>query len=203
VDEVINDFDFGMSINGVTLTSPGSPSGVFGLSLPSGGYEVLTLNVTPFGGFTDPVKFGCSSVPDHTQCVFSQQTTKPLSGGTQSVQFTINTSDVLGYGPKVAELQSPRTGKQSAAPLLATILWPLGMFCGLVGGFFRRSSKRLGRLLMLLAVVGLSLSLEACSGKLPGETPPGSYTIVLTGTDAGSQTTLTHSITINLTVTPH
>jgi hypothetical protein len=56
---------------------------------------------------------------------------------------------------------------------------------------------------MLLAVVGLSLSLEACSGKLPGETPPGSYTIVLTGTDAGSQTTLTHSITINLTVTPH
>ncbi len=203
VDEGINNFDFGMSINGVTLTSPGSSPGVFSLSIPSGGYEVLSLTVTPFGGFTDPVKFGCNSVPDHTQCVFSQQTTQPLSDGTQSVQFTINTSDVLGYGQKVGELRLPPIGQKSAALLLATVLWPLGILCGLLGGLFRRSYRRLGRLLMLLAVVGIGLSLEACSGKLPGETPPGSYTIVLTGTDAGTQTTLTHSITINLTVTPH
>jgi hypothetical protein len=204
VTEVINNFDFALTINGKPLTPPpaNGPS-LIGLSIPSGDYEVLNLIVTPSGGFTDAVQLGCNSVPDHTQCVFNPQTTQPLSGGAQTVQFTLNTSDVFGYGNKVGSVQRPHFGlNKPSTPLLAGILFPFVTLCSLLGCFFKRSNVRLQRLLLVLAVAGVSLSLEACSGKLPGKTPPGTYTIIVIGADAGSQTTLTHSINVQLTVTP-
>ncbi len=203
VTEVINNFDFALTINGKPLTPPGNGSSLIGLSIPSGNYEVLNLLVTPSGGFTDAVKLGCDSVPDHAQCVFNPQTTQPLTGGAQTVQFTLNTSDVFGYGNKVGSVQRPRFGlDKPSTPLLAGILFPFVTLCSFLGCFFKRSNVRLQRLLLLLAVAGVSLSLEACSGKLPGKTPPGTYTIIVTGADAGSQTTLTHSLKVQLTVTP-
>ena len=201
VTEVINNFAFSLTINGLPLMPPVG-SGMLSLTLPSGGYVTLPVIVTPSGGFTDAVTLGCSSLPDHAQCVFSSQTTKPLSNGPQTVQLTLNTSDVFEYGQKVASVGLPALRTKTLAPILAGLFLPFGMLCGLSGGFRRRSSLRLRQLLMICALTGLALGLQACTGKLPGETPPGTYTVLLTGKDAGSQTSITQTITLELTVTP-
>jgi hypothetical protein len=200
VTEVVNNFDFSLTINGQPLTPPVGP-GMLSLTIPSGGYETLPVIVTPSGGFTDPVMLGCSSLPDHAQCVFSSQTTKPLSNGPQTVQLTLNTSDVFEYGQKVASAQPPSFRTRTLAPILAGLFLPFGVLCGLSGGFRRRTSFRLRQLLMICALMGLALGLQACTGKLPGETPPGTYTVLLTGKDAGSQTSISQTITLQLTVT--
>jgi hypothetical protein len=118
------------------------------------------------------------------------------------VQLTLNTSDVFEYGQKVASVGLPALRTKTLAPILAGLFLPFGMLCGLSGGFRRRSSLRLRQLLMICALTGLALGLQACTGKLPGETPPGTYTVLLTGKDAGSQTSITQTITLELTVTP-
>jgi hypothetical protein len=200
VAEVVNNFDFSLTINGQPLTAPVGP-GMLSLTIPSGGYETLPVIVTPSGGFTDPVMLGCSSLPDHAQCVFSSQTTKPLSNGPQTVQLTLNTSDVFEYGQKVASAQPPSVRTKTLPPMLAGAFLPFGMLCGLIGCFRQRSNPRLRQLLMICAVTGMALGLQACTGKLPGETPPGTYTVFLTGKDAGSQTSISQTITLQLTVT--
>jgi parallel beta-helix repeat protein len=191
VTEVINDFNFALAVSSTSLT------------LPSGDYEVLSVTVTPSGGFADAVTLGCNSVPDHAQCVFSPQTTQALSGGAQTVKLTRNTSDVLDYGNKVGSVGRPHFGfEKPGTPLLAGILFPFVTFCSLIGCLFRRSNVRLQRLLLLVAVAALNLTLQACSGQLPRKTPPGTYTITVTATDAGSETSLTQSVNLHLTVTP-
>jgi hypothetical protein len=191
VTEVINDFNFALAVSSTSLT------------LPSGDYEVLSVTVTPSGGFADAVTLGCNSVPDHAQCVFSPQTTQALSGGAQTVKLTLNTSDVLDYGNKVGSVGRPHFGfEKPGTPLLAGILFPFVTFCSLIGCLFRRSNVRLQRLLLLVAVAALNLTLQACSGQLPRKTPPGTYTITVTATDAGSETSLTQSVNLHLTVTP-
>jgi parallel beta-helix repeat protein len=190
VTEVVNDFNFSLAVSSTSL------------SLPSGDYEVLSVTVTPSGGFTDSVTFGCNYVPEHTQCVFKPQTSRPLSEGAQTVQLTLNTSDVFAYGDKVGRVDRPHVGAETrGAPLRAGLLFPSVTLCSLFGCLCGRSNSRLRRLLPLVAVAGLGLSLEACSGKLPGETSPGTYTITVTAADAGSATSLTRSTDLHLTVT--
>jgi hypothetical protein len=117
------------------------------------------------------------------------------------VQLTLNTSDVFEYGQTVANVRPPALQTKTLAPILAGLFLPFGMLCGLSGGFRRRSSLRLRQLLMICVLTGLALGLQACTGKLPGETPPGTYTVLLTGKDAGSQTSISQTITLQLTVT--
>lgn len=189
--EIVNDFNFALSVSKNSLT------------LPSGDYQNLTVTVTPSGGFPDAVKLACSSVPEHAQCVFKPATTKPLCDGVQTIQLTVNTSDVLGYGNRVGRLGSPNLGATKGySPLFAGILFPFGTFCGFLGYFSRRSSTLLHRLLLWIGVAALGLGLQACNGRLPGETPPGAYTITVTATDTGSATSLTHSADLHLTVKP-
>jgi hypothetical protein len=115
-------------------------------------------------------------MPEHAQCVFKPQTSRFLSGGPQTIQLTVNTSDVFGYGDRVGHLgRSHLDLKGRGSPMLAGIFFPLATLCGVFGCFFRRCGVRFHRLLLLIVVGGLSLGLEACSGKLPGETTPGTY----------------------------
>jgi hypothetical protein len=105
-------------------------------------------------------------------------------------------------GNKVGSVGRPHFGfEKPGTPLLAGILFPFVTFCSLIGCLFRRSNVRLQRLLLLVAVAALNLTLQACSGQLPGKTPPGTYTITVTATDAGSETSLTQSVNLHLTVT--
>ncbi|WP_213804981.1 Ig-like domain repeat protein [Granulicella sp. dw_53] len=191
VTEVVNDFNFSLAISSTSL------------ALPSGDYEVLTVTATPNGGFAEAVIFGCSSVPDHAQCVFKPQTSQPLSQGAQTVQLILNTSDVLGYGNKVGRMQRPRVDTDTRHNLLLSgMLFPLMPLCCLFGYLRRCSHTPRRRLLLSMLITGLCLNLQACDGKLPAKTPPGTYIITVTAADAGSVTSLARSIDLQLTITP-
>src|SRR6185437_16568565 len=126
----------------------------------------------------DAVKLACSSVPEHTQCVFKPAATKPLSNGAQTVQLTVNTSDVLGYGDRVGQFRSPNVGSTKGASfLIAGMMFPFGTLFGFLGYLSRQSTTRLRRCLALATMAAFGLGLQACSGRLPGETPPGIYTV--------------------------
>ena len=178
LDEVVTNYDFSMTV---------APSLA---SIPSGGYRELIVTLTPLGGFTGDIQLSCGTLPDHAQCRFSNGTTA-LSGRTQTVTLTINTSDVFGYGDRVGGREQvvppyPYRGFRIVAGLLLPLIvlgrrrWP--------GGY---------RLLSVLAIAGFLLGVQGCSGKFPAKTAPGSYPVVVTGTSI----TVSHVATLRLTVT--
>ncbi len=71
--------------------------------------------------------------------------------------------------------------------MLAVVFFPVLALLG----------RRRWKLLSLIAVVALC-GLGGCSGKLPGSTPPGTYSVTVTANDAGSG--ITHSVGIAVVV---
>jgi hypothetical protein len=187
ITEIITDYNFVIATSSTSLT------------IPSSDYEYITVTVTPSGGFPRPVSLQCSSLPEHAQCSFTPSTTKPLSGGAQTVKLLVDTSDVLGYGHQVSRFTGagPRSNKPSI--FFATLLFPLCLW-GL--RYNRCNYMRHGRrLLLLIAFAGALVNLAACSGKLPGATSPGSYTFTITATDTQSGTSLAQTLNVTLQVT--
>jgi parallel beta-helix repeat protein len=187
VTEVVTDYDFALLITPTSLT------------ITSGDYQTVGVSIIPSGGFSHAVILGCSSLPAHAQCSFNPATNKPQVNA-YTVKLIINTSDVFEYGQQVGGLIFP-SSRRSRAPVVAGLLFPLMALCGLAGGS-RRLNAGLRRLLLVLAVAGLSLSFEACSGKLPGKTPPGNYVVTVTATDTNSTSPIVHTVNLQLEVTP-
>jgi hypothetical protein len=128
---------------------------------------------------------------------------KSLSNGAQTVQLTLNTSDLVGYGHQVGKLVHPNSlFHRNSSAALAGVLFPVLALCNFVCGVSRRSNVRLRRLLLVVAISGLGLSVEACSGKLPRTTLPGDYTITVTAHDADPTSALAHTVEMHLQVIP-
>lgn len=178
------DVDFSLS------ASPLAPA-----TLSAGGSATSTINVVPAaGGFFSPVALTCAVTPTPTRaptCSLSPGSTSPGTPAT----LTVNTT-----APLLAAMNSG-TG---LAPLVALCLPMLG----LATRRLRRSSDKsrengrpTGGALLLILLAALSFEV-ACggSGKPHGSpgTPPGTYTITVTGTYATGS--LAHSTPVTLTV---
>jgi len=172
------------------------------VSVSPGGTAVYTLNISPLGGFNQPVTLACSGVPAQSTCSMS-----PSS-------ITLN-----GSSPSTATVTVTTTG--SAAGMTAPFA---GQPIGNMVGSWLASSGTLGLLMMLaslvalrrdlrrqLAVCGFTLllllavgsTMPACSGGSNsggGGTPAGSYTLTVTGTFTSSSTTLSHATKLTLIV---
>jgi hypothetical protein len=98
-----------------------------------------------------------------------------------SEKLVFNTSQLFESGTQVGRLAG-RSG-----PMLAVVFFPVLALLG----------RRRWKLLSLIAVVALC-GLGGCSGKLPGSTPPGTYSVTVTANDAGSG--ITHSVGIAVVV---
>jgi len=186
VDEVVQAYDFSIAPSNTSV------------SLPSGDYTKLNFTVAPIGGFTGSVNLSCTEAPDHTQCIFLKGSIVSLDHGAQTVQVAINISDVYGYGQFESSAFSPPAGKGHAKTWLALALFP-GL--GFLGSFRKRRLKALHRMAILCALAATLLSMQACTGKLPGETPPGTYQLQLSGTPNGA-ISIQHSVSLTLVVTP-
>jgi parallel beta-helix repeat protein len=187
VNEVIQAYDFTISLSKDSL------------SLPSGDWTLMSVTVTPIGGFAGSVLLSCSRVPDHTQCVFSNGSQVSLASGAKTVQLTINTSDVYGFGQPVSR-STPFGSNKNGGPLAAALLVPALGLLGLSG----RKLTMLRFLLIVWITIGLlaaMLCIQSCSGKLPAKTAPGTYSIIVTGTST-DQASLTHTALLELVVTP-
>ncbi len=187
VNEVVQAYDFTLTTSRTVLT------------IPSGDYSNMTVTVTPVGGFTSSVSLSCDGMPDHTQCVFPQGSTVSLADGAKTVTLSINTSDIYGYGKLVSRSTPPRNGGNRGGPMAALLLPLFGIL-----GLTERKRGILRSLRTACLAIGFAagvLCLQSCSGKLPGKTPPGTYTLTVAGASTAGPS-LQHSAPVQLTVTP-
>ena len=117
------------------------------------------------------------------------------ANGSATVSFYIDTDSIIGGDARNEGMQ------RRVAPLFA-LLSPMGLFALLAVRRRRRVSRRL---LLALAVVSipLALAVDGCGASViipVPSTPPGVYTIPVTGT--GATTGITHAANLTLTVTP-
>ena len=186
VAEVIRAFDFAISASSTTPT------------IPAGGYEVLTLTLTPVGGFDRAVGLGCSPLPQNAQCVLTPAVSPSLSSGPQQVRLVLNTDLIFEFGPKVASTQAGvPAGRRPIPELFAVAGLP---FLALFAGSLRQQHRRkMGLLLLMLCLLG-GMALEGCGSRQPPTATPGIYKVTVTATDSGSP--LSHSIDLVLKITP-
>jgi hypothetical protein len=169
VAEVIQSYDFSLSVTPTTVT------------LPSGDYAVMSVSVSPIGGYKGTVALSCSGVPVNAQCVFQPGSTVSLTDGAVGEAMVFDTSQLFESGTQVGRIAG------RAGPVLAVVFFPTLALLG----------RRRWKLLSLMAVVGLC-ALGGCSGKLPGYTPPGTYAVTVMASDARSG--LSHSVGMTVMV---
>jgi hypothetical protein len=170
-----------------TLTTPPA------LTIKTEHHLATTVTLTSIGSFTDFITLACTNLPAYGTCTFDKSTLQLLADGTATAKLTIDTDAVLYYAQSRHQPISPRR----ALTTLATLL-PIGLLS--LAATRRRRLPRLLTILFLLSTIPATLTLSGCSGKYPGSTAPGTYTIQITS--SGATTGLTHTATINLTVTP-
>ena len=169
-------------------------------TIRAGQSATLNLNVTSLGGFNSAVTFACSGLPLYATCTFSPASVTPSANASASVQMTITTA-----GTAVA-LANPMSGgpvKYFAFAILS--------FGGLVGiAFVPARRKRQRRLCFVGGCLMLPVILAGCGGgggsgsntPPPQVTPAGTSAVSISMTSSINGVSVTHSIQVNLTVTP-
>jgi uncharacterized repeat protein (TIGR01451 family) len=209
----------------------GAASSLTNIGIVSGGGELNTANDTAMDVTTIalPPDFSISASPLTSTFLPGQHADYTITVADQNFPFPNAVSlSAVGLPPKSSLVFTPTSVSPGAAsatsslfiattgdPFIGSIpgnqpLPPYNAFLSIVGMVFTSlalrsaNSGRLRRVGLLLGIAGLfcGLGLYGCTG-LPSNfqnlsTPPGTYTVTVTG----SSGTVTHSITITLTVSP-
>ena len=170
--------------------TPAAPT----LTLQTQHHLTTSINLTSLGAFADTLTFNCANLPAYASCKFTPGSLQILPNGTATASLYIETSAVTGYASRLTQ---PRPGRPTPPIALALLLSPATLLLGAATRRRRNTSLRL--LLLLLALLPIPLALTGCSGKYPGATPPGTYTIGITA--AASATHITHTAQMKLVVT--
>jgi hypothetical protein len=190
----------------------GSPGSV---TVTAGQTATYTLSVAPQGGFDQSVSMTCSGAPSLATCSVSPGSV-PLNGSNPaSVTVSVTTTaPAIAMGSRF-RVPPREPGIQSTLLHWAAILALIGAFFGLIAFSNFRRIRLSTTLAFALLIFVISYSV-ACGGGAAGGgggvgggggggggkpgTPSGTYTLVVTGTYTSGTTTLTHNITLTLTV---
>ncbi len=167
-----------------------------------GGATTYTLTLTPLNGFNQSVELKCSGQPEATNCSLVPSSATLTGASPSSATLTLHTTSRSFLPPR----QFPWTSKPDGWQWLLLLL--AGWHCIRVAG--RRALPISRSLAPFLACLVLW---SACGGGRGGNiappppstgTPPGTYTITVTGSysasTGGNATTLSHQTTVKLTV---
>jgi hypothetical protein len=172
-----------------------------------GGTATYTLSVVGVGGFDQNVTFTCAGAPSEAACTVSPSSLTLSSSATNvTVQVTTTAPSVGASRPNPPPLIGP-------VQFWSWLLWTVALAAlvslartvrGWVQPGVARSRAGLVTFAALLLVMG---AMAACGGggggtshqSNPG-TPPGTYTLTVTGTYESGSTNLCHSVNLTLQV---
>jgi subtilase family serine protease len=169
----VQDFKIVASPPTVIVTAPGQSG-------------TTTLTITPLGGFSQTLNYSCTGLPPEAACTFT------------AASATTETLTISTTAPS-SRLDKNPFGRHSG--IFYALLLPGFLGLALSAGNRKRRCRGI-HLLSLIAVLALStLWMPACGGSSkpsnPG-TPAGTSTLTVTAAATGG--TLTHPVTVTLTV---
>jgi uncharacterized repeat protein (TIGR01451 family) len=159
--------------NVMDFTITASPTSA---TIAPGASATFTFTVTPIGGFNQTVSFSCAGLPARAQCSFAPPSLAP-NGSPATSTLTITTT-----ASSAASLPPPLPG--NSAPLYASLFGATLGMAGLILARRARTSVKIVRLWLGLAVLCVLASLTSCGGgggspQQPG-TPPGTSQVTVT-----------------------
>jgi subtilase family serine protease len=166
-----------------------------GLVVSVGGTATSTLTVTSAGGFTGTVNLTCAGAPSEANCGISPGSVTLSANGTATATLTVATtapSAIFGLR---------RVGPGPQAPLLLFTISLMGLMgLALAHKLLAAAGASLRWPALAGVIVLAAVGMASCGGGggssgNPG-TPPGSYTITVTGASG----TTTHTLSIPLSV---
>ena len=165
------------------------------ITINPGASGIITVTVTPTGGYTGPVTFSCGTLPARVSCSFAPPSlTFAAGGGAQTDTLTVNTAASAN-----AMVVSPMNSGRSSSVFLAMLLWLPGSLGALAGVFRRNPKRRLASRLWVIAIICSGLAAvgvcAGCGGS-SNDAQAGTYSIPVTITLANG-----NAQTINATVT--
>jgi hypothetical protein len=201
-----------LTLSSPSLGSPLSPpvalsgSGEdFQLSVSGSSSDLVTngqtapyqLVVTPVGISAGTLTFSCSGLPANSSCTFNPASVQVSAGATGSVGLSIAT------GLQTIAVRQPPPSPRRSRLWISTGMLAFLLPCLLLRGKARRSWLALSMAIALVfapAACGVHSSggtSTATGGTLPtGVTPPGKYSITVTGSFPGAQRTVALTLTV-------
>lgn len=161
-------------------------------------HKDLNLTLASLGNFADTIDLNCGNLPVYASCNFGNQTPGLAAGATLPFTVDIDTDAVRNFESDLVRPTDRPGSKFARTRLSEAIAFALLLPVTLLAT--RRRSRRSLRLFITFAAFALAATLTGCSGHYPGHTPPGSYTVTITG--QGVATHITHTTTVTLIVTP-
>lgn len=167
---------------GIAVTPPS-------ITMATGQNATVAVRVTSNDGYADTIGLGCSTLPAGVNCHFSSNSVVLVSGGSQSIQLTVDTNSPLSGG---SSAMNARTGIGGLA----------------VGSFFfftfafHRFRKRHGVIFTaaLALLVTSAVLVTGCGGGFSqSSAKPGTYVFQVTG--LGVNSNVAHYQPITLTIT--
>ena len=188
----------------LVITAPATPPGFTlqatpdSLSIPQGQAGDAVLKLTPTGGFSGSVKFGCSNLPANAVCSFAQNPVQ-LPANDQPVNETLIIQTNMQRA-RIGIIRKPEPGPLN--PILpALAFWGPGSLAGLAAFGRKRKLSKAQQLCMLLLTFGMfAVGLSGCGGLGPNVTPPGSTTVTVTATAGTGPSAIAKTVTLTVDI---
>ncbi len=159
-----------------------------------------SLSVSGQGGLKQPISLSCSGAPAEATCTVSPTSVTPNGSSASSVTVNVTTTAPSLAAPR-PRIIPPSTGEPSPLLWLLALVTLASLAIAKVKPIAKGLRVRLALLCVLLFV---TLAMPGCGGGGGGGgnpgTPAGSYSLTVTGSVTSGGPTLTHNVTLKLTV---
>jgi FG-GAP-like repeat len=180
------DFSLAVSSNQTVTVTPGQAAADY------------ALTVAPLYGFSQTVQLGCSGGPPQSTCTVSPNSVKLTGTGTATAKVVVVTT--LGSASLAHPASFPPAGSRLALWLALPGLSGLVLLGSQGGGRARQRHLQWLHGLAFCCLLFLAVSWTGCGSSGNSGTPPGTYSLTVTGTFTSGSNVLKHAVSLTLIV---